>query len=239
MSSSGRPLRLLFVGNPESIHLCRWVRFFVERGHEAHVAGLGSSRPDDDNAPFPIHRLGHPAAAVVGLRRLARRLSADLVHAHYLTHYGWLARLVGQTPFAVTLWGSDILLDLRGSPVRRAWARLVLRAAACVTADSPQIVDLAVGLGARPARIHEIQFGIDIKRFAPGPRPDELLEALGLVDRRIVFAPRAIRPLYRTDLLVRALRSLPDDVVLLGTLAGADPGFVGQVMSEAAITGRG
>lgn len=234
---TGRPLRLLLVGDPNSVHVRRWGLFFAERGHEVHGAGLWGPDPSDLGAPFRIHRLGSPALAVVRLRRLAQALDIDILHAHYLTHYGWLARLTGFRPYVVTLWGSDVLLDIGRSRLRRAWARATLRGAACVTVDSPEVAAIATELGATPARIHAVQFGIDTARFAPGPRPDALLASLGLTERRIVFSPRALTPLYRQAILVEALATLPEDVVLVGTLAGADGAYVDHVLGMASRLG--
>ena len=227
--ASAAPLHLLFVGNPASIHVRRWAGFFAAHGHRVDVAGLWTALPDDADAPFPVHRLGRPATAAVALRRLARRVRPDVVHAHYLTHYGWLAWAAAIRPYVVTLWGSDVLLDTRRSPLRRAWARRTLAGAACVTADSPDVIAAAVRMGARADRIHEIQFGVDTTRFQPGPASPDLQRTLDVVGRRVVFAPRAIAPLYRTLVAVEALSALPDDVVLVATMAGAEPAYLARV----------
>jgi glycosyltransferase involved in cell wall biosynthesis len=65
------------------------------------------------------------------------------------------------------------------------------------------------------------------------------LTRLGLLDRRIIFSPRSITPLYRTLLVVEALRDMPDDVVLVSSLAGADPAYVDLVTKAAASWGIG
>jgi glycosyltransferase involved in cell wall biosynthesis len=232
-------LRLLFVGNVDSVHLQRWAGYFAERGHDVHIAALRHEVPSDSNGPFAVHRLGPPRIAFLELHRLAQRLGSQIVHAHYLTHYGWVTRAALFNPYAVTLWGSDVLLDVPASRLRRLWARVVLRGAACVTADSAEIVNIAIALGAPASRTHEIQFGVDTDRFSPGPRPTTLLTELGLLDRRIIFSPRSITPLYRTLLVVEALRDMPEDVVLVSSLAGADPAYVDLVTKAAASWGIG
>lgn len=219
------PLRLLIVGNADSVHVQRWAGFFARRGHDVHVASLQAPADGDASAPFHVHRLGRPTTAFVRVRSLARQLRPDVVHAHNLTYYGWFARLAGVRPYAVTLWGSDVLIDVPASRLRRAWAHFVLGGAACVTADSREIIDAAVRLGAARTRVHEVQFGVDTARFSPGPRPTWLVDRLDLAGRRIVFSPRAVTPLYRTLGIVEAMRKLPDDVALVGTLAGAEPAY--------------
>lgn len=204
----------------------RWAGYFSARGHSVHGAGLWGPRSSDKEAPFVVHRLGRPQTAFLELRRLARRLRSEVLHAHYLTYYGWMARASLIQPYVITLWGSDVLLDVPASRLRRIWAGIALRGAACVTADSEEIISAAVRLGADASRTHEIQLGVDTSRFAPWADGASLLDELGLHGRRMLFSPRAVTPLYRTLVAVEALRDLPDDVVLVGSLAGADPGYV-------------
>ena len=230
--ATGAPLRLLYVANPASVHVQRWARFFASRGHEVHVAGLWDPQDSDLALPYKVHRLGRPITAVLALRRLARSLQPDLIHAHYLTHYGWIAWASGFRPFALTLWGSDILIDAQSSVLRRAWARMALSGASLVTADSQEVIATAIRLGAQPSRVREIQFGVDTVRFHPGDAPLELAERLGVAGRRVVFAPRAITPLYRMLILLEAIAGI-EDVVLIGSLASADKAYVEEVLRAA------
>src|ERR1035437_3684655 len=48
-SSSERPLRLAFLGDPNSIHTRRWAEFFASRGHEIHLLV-----PDKDAIDTPL-----------------------------------------------------------------------------------------------------------------------------------------------------------------------------------------
>lgn len=224
------------VGNGTSIHVRRWVAFFAGRGHEVHVAILGSGDLAIEGAR--VHGLGRPPGAALRLRSLRRRLGVEVLHAHYLTHYGWLAWASFIRPYAVTLWGSDILVDPRRSRIANLWARLVLAGATCVTGDSEEILDAAARLGVRRARAHLIQFGVDTVRFAPGG-PTTALDLLELGGRRVVLSPRAVAPLYRTHILVEALATLPADVVLVATLAGSDPRYVERVRAAAERLGVG
>lgn len=236
LGASGSRLRLLYVGNPTSVHVRRWAGFFAARGHEVHVAGLWDRQEADQSLPYAVHRLGRPITAVLPLIRLSRSLRPDLLHAHYLTHYGWIAWASRIHPFALTLWGSDVLVETRVSRLRRAWARKTLAGADLVTADSPDVVAAAIKLGANPARIHEIQFGVDTARFHPDAAPDELAGRLGIAGRRVIFAPRAITPLYRPLTLIQAVSEM-NDAVLVGTLAGADRPHLDEVRRLAHLLG--
>lgn len=238
--ATGRQLSLTFLGDPNSIHTRRWLGFFAERGHHVHLI-LASDRPFEAELdpritvhPFPSQprRFIRGTGVLAARRRLRAILAAtntDVLHAHYLTGYGWLARLSGFQPYVVTVWGSDVFLTPRRSLSARVWARVSLRGANIVTADSAELARGAVSLGARPDRTRIIQFGVDTDRFTPGDPSPGLRERLGVEGRRVVFAPRSIAPLYRTTTAIDALDKLPGDVVLVLTSANAEPDYLRSV----------
>ena len=225
-----RPLRLAYLADPNSVHTRRWLAFFVERGHEVHL--LVGEQDDVRDLPEAIRlqryqRFGRRRLPLVSslqgrgrLRALLRAIDPDVLHAHYLTRHGWQARLSGFRPYVVSPWGSDLFVTPRASWRARVWARLTLAGADLVTVVSTHMATVVAGYGVRPDRIERIHFGVDTDRFSPEPsaaRP-------GLVGgRRFVLAPRAIRPIYRPDVVVDAFARLPSDLVLLMTTRGADP----------------
>jgi glycosyltransferase involved in cell wall biosynthesis len=223
-----RPLALAFLGDPNSIHTRRWVGWFAAHGHRvtmlvaAGVAlepGLPDSIAIARFTPYMSSRL-HLLGAMRARRSLAaelRRIAPDILHAHYLTGHGWHARLSGFRPYAITLWGTDILVTARATRRGRLYARWSLGPAGLVTGDSEELVRAAVAAGARAERTHLVQFGVDTGRFSPGPEPAALRERLGLAGRRVIFSPRSIAPLYRHDVVLEALARLPADVCVVMT----------------------
>jgi glycosyltransferase involved in cell wall biosynthesis len=86
--------------------------------------------------------------------RAARRVEADLLHAHWLSA-GWVAARSGK-PYVVQVWGTDVELARRAP-----WlARGVLRRARLVIAASTALADAARRLGARDVRV--IAGGVDV-----------------------------------------------------------------------------
>ena len=102
----------------------------------------------------------------------ARRASrdADLVHAHWLPA-GAVALTTGK-PFVVQLWGTDVELARRATPV----AQTVLRRARLVICASNALADSARELGAREVRV--IPSGVDVpEEVAEEAEPPEVLFA--------------------------------------------------------------
>jgi glycosyltransferase involved in cell wall biosynthesis len=147
------------------------------------------------------------------MRAALRDIDPDVLHAHYLTGYGWLARIAGFHPYVVTTWGSDVYRTAPSSAKTRLFARMTLGSADLVTADSQDLAETSIRFGARRDRTRIVQFGVDTKAFAPGQAPAALREAFGLGDRRVIFSPRAITPTYRHEVLLRAMPRLPEDIV--------------------------
>ena len=163
-----------------------------------------------------------------------RQIRPDILHAHYLTVHGWHARLSGFRPFAITLWGNDILVTPKESLRGRLYARWSLGPAALVTGDSQGLVDAGIAAGARADRSHLVHFGVDTARFSPGPDPAALRSRLGLEGRRVIFSPRSIDPLYRHDVVLDALARLPADVSVVMTRHLADENEVAAMTARAA-----
>jgi glycosyltransferase involved in cell wall biosynthesis len=243
-----RLLSLAFLADPNSIHTRRWVGWFAARGHRVTLlvpeglavdAGLPGSIAVVQFTPYTASRF-HPLGAFRARRSLAgalRRIEPDILHAHYLTGYGWHARISGFRPYAITLWGSDILVTARATRRGRLYARWSLGPAGLVTGDSDELVRAAVAAGARAERTHLVQFGVDTSRFSPGPDPAALRSRLGLVGRRVVLSPRSIAPLYRHDVVMDAVASLPADVCVVMTRHLARESEVATLQSRAAELG--
>ena len=109
-------------------------------------------------------------ALLAGFVRAARRVDADLLHAHWLPA-GWVAERSGK-PYVVQVWGTDVELARRAP-----WlARRVLRRARLVIAASNDLAERARALGAREVRV--IPSGVELpERVGTEAEPAEVLYA--------------------------------------------------------------
>jgi L-malate glycosyltransferase len=227
-------MRLAFLGDPNSRHTRRWMDFFLDRGHEVHLLIPAHDAVNvelDDRLhvhrftawpKIPVRGAGSLATAI-SIRRALAEIRPDLLHAHSLSRYGVAARLSGFHPYVITVWGSDILVVLRTSRLRRLQGWLALHGADLVTGGSDHLVRAAISAGARPGRTRFVHFGVDTTRFAPGPYPTALARRLAVGGRRIVLSNRTIAPLYRQDTVLQAIAPLPAEVVVVMTRHIARP----------------
>ena len=229
------PLEIAFLGEPSSIHMRRWVNYFAGRGHHVTLLMPDDIQVDPGVAPSVAvvrftrfsARGRFPPASFLRARRSLRRALAqvrpDILNAHYLTTNGWHAWMSGFHPYVVTLWGSDVFLTPGQSRDFGAYGRLAVRAADMVMVNSEALRQGALALGAAPNRTELVQWGVDLDRFRPGPDPTELRARLGLQGRRVVLSPRGLAPIYRQNVVVEALATLPADVALLLTARNPFP----------------
>jgi glycosyltransferase involved in cell wall biosynthesis len=109
-------------------------------------------------------------ALLASFVRAARRIDADLLHAHWLPA-GWVAARAGR-PYVVQVWGTDLELARRMPQL----ARGVLRGARLVIAASTGLADQAWLLGAREVRV--IPSGVEIPlQVSAEAEPPEILYA--------------------------------------------------------------
>jgi glycosyltransferase involved in cell wall biosynthesis len=242
-----RPMRLAYIGDPNSVHVRRWMAYFAHGGHQVTLLeGFGTTVAPGLDPSIRVERFRAGRSRIPGLgswrtrrnlRAALARSGAELLHAHFVRRYAWQAAAAGFHPFVVSGWGSDVLVRrLRTFRVR--WRdRRTLRSADLVTVTNAFMREAIVANGARRDRVQLIQHGVDTTRFHPGPADEAILRRHGLSGERIVLSPRAIRPLYRHDVVLAAFALATDEAVLVMSALDADPGTLHAVQRQAAKLG--
>ena len=100
-------------------------------------------------------------------RKIARRHRATVMHGHWVIPGGITAALAAPAlPLVVSLHGSDVYVAETFAPARTA-ARIAFGRAGAITACSDDLACRAVTLGADPARVEVVPYGVDVDRFRP------------------------------------------------------------------------
>jgi len=193
-------VRVAFLAAANSIHTARWVNGLADRGLDVHLLSAHERAPSIERG-VRWHRLARSAPwayALSGSELAAqlRSLTPDLLHAHYASGYGLLARMAGFGPTLLSLWGSDVYDFARTSPVHRWLLRGNLASATALASTSECMARRARQIFAHP-HLFVTPFGVDHQRFAPVSvrRPS------GQV---IVGTVKTLARTYGIDLLVEA-----------------------------------
>jgi glycosyltransferase involved in cell wall biosynthesis len=127
--------------------------------------------------------------------------------------------LSGETPFILTVWGTDIEDALRGRFMIAPTVRRVLRRASFITSASRFLIDRTIALEASVAdKITCIPFGVPIPEISIRKPIDEVEGVI-----HIVYT-KTFRPAYAPDLaLVAFARAYREDPRLRLTMIGGGP----------------
>lgn len=254
-------MKICFLAGANSLHSYRWIKFFVDRGHDVHWvslyrasipgisldAGKGLSyyelSPPLDNplTPLspPIANVMRLPAAVRWVRQRLRDIDPDLLHVHSVGVYGLVGALSGFHPLVATAWGSDILVGGQLT-IKRPLIKYALKKADLITCDANHMVGAMVRLGADESKIRVVNFGIDTQRFRPAEKDPLLLQQLDLVGFPTVISIRNLLPVYNIESLITAipsvLQAVPGTKFVIGG-SGAEEAKLKALAATLSVTG--
>lgn len=207
---------LCLLADANHVHSRRWAEAMLARGWRVSVVTARPQAQDGVQQVVlpPVQHSWQWLARVGAARRAVAALKPDVLHAHYITSYGYLAARSGQHPLVMTAWGSDLLVTPFESRLKHALTGWSLRQADAITGDSADLVAAAAAHRPR-AELLELHWGVDLRRFSSSPWADK--PGFELVSLRSWSAN------YRIDLILRALAQLADLPGLHLHLAGGGP----------------
>lgn len=219
---------LCLLGDADHVHVRRWAQEMLARDWRVSIVTarpLAQEGVEQIVLP-PVRRSTDWLWRVSAARHAVRALQPDLLHAHYVTSYGYLgARVAGSIPLVMTAWGSDLLVTPFESPLKRWLTAWTLRRAQLITGDSADLVAAARAYHPRAA-LREVHWGVDLTRFAPVNWDDKPgFEAVSLrswsANYRIDQILRAFAQVHETHpkAVLHLLGGGPDEAALKGLAA--------------------
>jgi len=201
-------VRICYLANASSVHTRRWVRYFVERGHEAHVISFENARIEGTT----VHVLKLPVlvknatfalkmASIHRIKALIKKIEPDILHAHYVTNYGLFGALCNFNPFVITAWGSDVLNVPEArfiSMIKVQIAKYALRKADLITCNGESMRKEINGLGVSLQNIRVIYWGTDVQKFKPRHKNKEIKSKLGILNSPTIISLRNLEPVYKS-----------------------------------------
>jgi phosphatidylinositol alpha-1,6-mannosyltransferase len=153
-----------------------------------------------------------PWAAARALSRACGEVRPNIVMAH--TWIGWgpaLAWLKGRTGirYVLSAHGAEVL-----GPAQSIWYRFLMtqafRGADRIFAVSGFTADVVASLGVARERIAVIGNGVDLDRYQPAPRNEELMRRYGLADHEIIVTVGALVERKGQDIVLEAVARLKE-----------------------------
>lgn len=220
-------MRICFIGNPQIIHLQRWMTYFIDKGHEVHVI---TPQPAEVEGAY-IHEISLSAfydvptylfyrIRIIGYifnmvrryrlikqtKKIIEKINPDVLNAHYLTYYGVFASQLDFHPFLITVWGSDILIDLEKYGHERAsLMKKALEKADMIHSVSNQMTEQIKNMKIEAEKIITLPEGADLTEFNLNEIEEYPTEIEELKGNNIVISSRAFEPVYNIELLIKAI----------------------------------
>ncbi|MCK4352005.1 glycosyltransferase family 4 protein [candidate division WOR-3 bacterium] len=196
-------IKLCILGDASSIHIKKWVNYFVDRDIETHLISLEKSIGTKGiehifHSKIKLNWLKYPLVSYQ-IARLVKEISPSIVNAHLVPNYGLIGALIGFKPLVISCWGSaDVLEPPKKLFLRKARLRYALRKATLITTDGEVLRDAVVKLGIPKSKILNVPMGIDPTIFNPLPKKStkDVFHIVNL---------RKLDSIYNPKLFIRAL----------------------------------
>jgi glycosyltransferase involved in cell wall biosynthesis len=164
-------VKIVYLADAPYPHTWRLIEHFRDAGVQCEVI---SFRPYQIEG-VPVHHmngieaLGKARYLVQArrVRQLVHALQPDIVHALHLTSYGFLGALSGFHPFALSVWGTDILEAPKLTPFHSWLTRYALAHADCITASGMHLATETTRYAPLGRPVSVIPYGVDLQQFSP------------------------------------------------------------------------
>ena len=203
-------MKICYLADARSGHVRRWVEY-IAKEHEIDLITFSYTKKEDTFVPEEVYKKMNVRVHKVSklmpfllfapfkIRRLIKKIKPDIVHAHYVTQYGFCGAFSGFHPLIVSPWGSDISSDPEKSKIFRFLVKYALKKADLVQVMDESLYGRAKELIDSDENIKVIKEGIDPNKF----KPERQKERQG--DKILVLYLRKSDPVYKVKVLINAI----------------------------------
>ena len=190
--------KILVIG-PSSTHVSRYIDLVAGLCNEIiYVGEAPIVNPNIKTTHLINFRSINPLHIISNSKKLKRIIldeKASVIHIHQINRVAFFAaRILSKlkTKFVVTAWGSDVLVIPNQNAIFKKMTQKVLNTAACITADSNEMIDSIKTLS-NNKNVELVYFGVD--------------PIAALPKEKIIFSNRALFKLYQIDAVIKEFAS--------------------------------
>ena len=228
-------LRILHIGNGKAFKIKTIADAFLQRGHEIHMIPIPPSAKSWGGAIWhdlpntPISGRAAVGFRLLQVRRLARRLRPDVVHAHNAWGPGWYGAFTGLNPLLIQAYGGDLLPEQYNgrSALQRRLTSWACRTADRVIVTGQHMIQASTDLGITQQHFLLIPRGVNLEHYRPGMDTKGLREKLRLdASSIVILSPRyqVDESLYNLDVVIEAFGMIRQRFPSAVCLQFYDPG---------------
>ncbi|MDW7777159.1 MAG: glycosyltransferase family 4 protein [Methanosarcinales archaeon] len=190
-----------------SVHTQRWASYFVQQGDEVHLITYEAPGKPIEGVELHVVRSMFHSLYLAFIPRhlriyfLIRKIKPDIVHAHFISKFGFHAAFLGFHPVVMSAWGDDILIIPYWSKFLWYFTKISLKGADKIYAVSEDMAEkITSNFGIPANNVVVVPFGVDTELFQPAIMHKQ--ESSG---RTIVFSNRNFLEVYNIETLINAI----------------------------------
>ena len=200
-------MKLCFIADATTVHTKRWVEYFSSTGHEVHL--ITYEPPEEPISGVHLHVVGSMFKSLylafpfrhLKIMRLVMKMKPDIVHAHFITKFGFHGALLGFHPLVMSAWGSDVLVIPNNSKLLWHFTKFSLRKADKIYAVSRDMATKIVdNFGISDDNVKVVPFGVDMDLFHLESKRDNKQDEI-----ITVFSNRNFLEVYNIKTLINAI----------------------------------
>ncbi|MHC1576171.1 MAG: glycosyltransferase, partial [Methanosarcinaceae archaeon] len=198
-------MKICLIADATSIHTQRWANYFVQQGEDVHL--ITYEFPQTEISGVEVHVIRSLSNSLylafiprhLKMLLLIRKLKPDIVHAHFISKFGFHAAFLGFRPLVMTAWGDDILIIPYWSKLLWYFTKITLKKADLIYAVSEDMAEKIISnFGISPDTVKVVPFGVDIEMFQPVTKEK-------ISDTIIVLSNRSFFDVYNIETLINAI----------------------------------
>lgn len=211
-------ISLVMLGDSRSVHIKRWTRALVDRGIKLTLISLGGEdieNVEQIQVPCRNNRQAGFLMQAGKVKRLINDIKPDLVHAHYVSSYGFWGAYSKYRPFCASVWGTDIVEFPNNWFKRKAIGR-ILKSADLITATSEYLKKIAGNIMPElNEKLAVVPFGVGLHNRSDKVKSDTIVRLIFLKIHHARYGPDILLKAFEMALRKNSKMSL--------TMAGDGP----------------
>lgn len=200
-------MKICFLAPANNYHTQKWVRYFVDHGHDVYVLSLTDGQIEGAKIYWLNSNTSAHASDLSKLkyllqfrqiRKIIDEIKPDIINAHYASSYGTLAALAGLKNYIVSVWGSDVYDFPCKSILHKTLLKYSLRSASYIFSTSHAMAKETRKYTDK--KIFITPFGVDMNLFNPDKRTRRK------DGKFIIGTVKKLEPKYGIDYFLKAVK---------------------------------
>jgi len=165
-------MKVLILAPSKSIHTHKWALFYKDKGIDVkvvtffdHFSAENAKEIDTITLPKLLPGKLSYISSVFALKKIIKQFKPDILHAHYVSSYGFIGALANFKPYYVSVWGRDVFQFPQQGSLNRKMVEFTLSKADVVCSTSHIMAKETNKYTDK--KIFVTPFGVDMTKFKP------------------------------------------------------------------------